>query len=188
MVAWHNSKRVTKIVSSLPVAKEIEAKIKAELVSGEYYDRKKKVKEEIKFEDFFYNIYLPYAKQNKKTWKDDDSLYRNWIKNIIGSKQIDKTSQIDFEKIKQVMSESHKSQRTIEKTLKTAKHIFNIAKNLGYFSGDNPLLKVKSPKPNNKRMRFLSKEEASSLLEETKKVNSALYEMCAISLYCGLEK
>ena len=186
VVVSHNYKRVVKRVPNLELAKEIEIKIKSELVSGEYFDRKQKRKEETLMNDFFYNIYLPYAKQDKKTWDSDETAFRLWVAPVIAEKPLSEVSQMDIEKIKKFMADNNKSPRTIQKALTILKHVFNIAINLGYLTKENPVKKVKLPRPNNKRIRFLSKEEANQLLELAKQKDNTLYEMCILSLYCGL--
>lgn len=186
VVVSHNYKRVVKRVPTLELAKEIEVKIKSELISGEYYDRKQKKKEEILLDDFFYNIYLPHAKQDKKSWADDEAVFRLWVLPVITKKPLSEVSQIDSEKIKKFMSDNGKSPRTIQKTLTILKHVFNVAINLGYLTTENPVKKVKIPKPNNRRIRFLTVEEANKLLDLAKQKDQTLYEMCLLSLYCGL--
>ncbi|MGC8502082.1 tyrosine-type recombinase/integrase [Desulfurella sp.] len=170
----------------MELVKEIEIKIKSELVSGEYFDRKQKRKEETLMNDFFYNIYLPHVKQDKKTWDSDETAFRLWVSPVIAEKPLSEVSQMDIEKIKKFMADNNKSPRTIQKALTILKHVFNIAINLGYLTKENSVKKVKLPRPNNKRIRFLSKEEAKQLLELAKQKDNTLYEMCVLSLYCGL--
>ncbi|MGE4547338.1 MAG: hypothetical protein AB7E28_06155 [Desulfurella sp.] len=43
------------------------------------------------------------------------------------------------------MPENNKSNRNIQKMIAILKHVFNVAKNLGYFAGDNLLSNIKMP-------------------------------------------
>ena len=182
-----NGKRITRTVpNNLELAKEIEAKIKAELISGEYYDRREQAKLETTFNDFFESKYLPYAKQNKKSYNREETLYRLWIKPVIGNKQLNKISPFDIEKLKKQMAEADKAPRTIQYALAVIRHIINKAKDWGYFLGDNPIRKVKMPTINNRRIRFLTREEANTLLNELKKRSKQTYEMAYLSLYTGM--
>lgn len=70
--------------------------------------------------------------------------------------------------------------------LAVTRQIFNYADLTGDFSGRNPASKIKVPQPDNRRIRFLSKSEADQLLKVVKNVSGQLYNICLLSLYCGL--
>ncbi len=44
--------------------------------------------------------YLPWAKENKKTWRDDDYHYRKHIEPRFGEKALESISAFDLEKMK----------------------------------------------------------------------------------------
>ncbi len=185
-VSFHG-KRVRQAItgSNLQTAKEIEAKLKSELVSGEYYDRRQK---KVKFEEFVKEKYLPYTKDNKKerTYAIEKFYFRLWINPIIGNKTLDEISPFDIEKIKKEMMDKNKSPRTIEYSLAIIRQVFNKAIEWGIFNGTNPTTRVKKPKKDNRRIRFLTKEEAEKLLDELKKHSMQDYEIAYISLYTGM--
>lgn len=56
-----------------------------------------------------------------------------------------------------------KAPRTIQYGLAIIRHSLNIARDWGYFTGDNPVCRVKTPKVNNRRVKFLTVEEATAL-------------------------
>jgi len=85
------------------------------------------------------------------------------------------------------MKEAKRAPRSIEYALAVIRQAFNRTKEWGIYQGDNPACKVKKPRVDNKRIRFLSPDEARMLLEECKKRSRQLYEMCLLSLYCGLQ-
>ena len=182
IVVKHNRKLVRKqIHGSLTLAKNIEAKIKAELANGDYFDRKRS----ITYDDFMKRKYLPFA-MSKKSYAREETLYRLWIKPVIGSKAIDNISPFDLEKLKKQMAEAGKAPRTIQYALAVVKHSFNKAADWGYTAAINPASRVKSPKVNNRRSRFLTKEETEMLLIECRKRSRQLYEIALLSLHCGL--
>lgn len=186
VVVYHNGKAVTRCVpNSLELARQIEAKIKTELVSGEYYDRKKLDKLQTHYSEFMIEQYLPYAKE-KRSYNREEELYRVWINPIIGNKPLNKISPFDLEKLKKNMSLAGKAPRTIQYALAVVRHSLNKAKYWGYFSGDNPVSMVKAPKVNNRRIRFLAVDEADRLLAECRKRSRQLYEICLLSLSEGL--
>ena len=181
-----NGKRVTRVVpGSLELAKEIEAKIKAELVSGEYYDRRKKAKQNIKFSEFMEKKYIPYAKENKASWDKEEYLFRVWVAPVMGNKKMENISQFDIEKLKKTMKDAGKAPKTINYAIDVIRMAFNMAIKWGY-ADKNPAVNIKRPKTDNRRVRFLTKEEANLLLAECKKRSQQLYEIVKLSLYTGM--
>ncbi len=182
-ISFHGKRvRQTLTGSSLYRAREIEAKLKSELVSGEYYDRRQ-VK--VVFEQFVREKYLPYAKE-KKSYSREETLFRLWILPVIGKKSLHNISPFDIEKIKKEMAKSDKSPRTIEYALAVIRQAFNKAIEWGVYNGINPATKVKRPKKDNRRVRFLTREEAEKLLDTLKKHSTQVYEMAYLSLYTGM--
>jgi integrase len=93
---------------------------------------------------------------------------------------------LHLEKLKRDMTTAKQSPRSIEYALAVIRQIFNAAKRLGSFQGENPTVKVKFPKPDNGRMRFLTREEADKLLKALKGKSDDAYDMSLLSLNCGL--
>ena len=56
------------------------------------------------------------------------------------------------------------------------------------FRGPNPMDKVKTPRVQNKRDRFLTKAEAKQLLDALKEVDMEVYQQAAISLLTGMRR
>ena len=182
-VSFHGKRiRQTITGSNLQGAREIEAKLKSELVSGEYYDRRQ-VK--VEFEQFVKEKYLPYAKE-KKSYSREEVLFRLWILPVIGKKTLDNISPFDIEKVKKEMFANGRAPRTIEYVLAVIRQVFNKAIEWGFYNGANPTAKVKKPKKDNRRIRFLTKEEAEKLLDELKKRSRQIYEIAYLSLYTGM--
>ena len=184
-----NGKTVTRQVpNNLELARQIETKIKTELIGGEYYDRRQAAKRDIKYKDFIKDKYLPYAKSNKKSWAREESLLRLWILPVIGKKSLSSVSPFDVERIKKTMSEAGGAPRSMEYAIAVIRHTFNKAIDWGYYVGTNPTSRVKKPKSNNKRIRFLTPEEVHALLDELKKHSQQVYEMALLSLHTGMRE
>jgi integrase len=66
------------------------------------------------------------------------------------------------------------------------RQIFNKAIAWGMWDGENPIKKVKLPRLNNRRERFLSQKEAKLLLEELQKVSPQLHDMSLLGLHTGM--
>ena len=145
-------------------------------------------REGVTFQTIFDDHYLPIAKQNKKpvSWKQEETLLKTWISPVIGSLPLKDISPFHLEKIKKELADAKRAPRTIQYALATVRQVFNFAINHDLYSGGNPVPKVKMPKVDNKRIRFLTHNEADRLLEVLSKTSSQLYEMSLISLNCGL--
>jgi integrase len=76
--------------------------------------------------------------------------------------------------------------RTIHYCLAVTRQVFNYGKKHDYFFGDNPVCKVKMPTTDNRRMRFLTLEEAQMLLDEIQIHSALTYRITLISLDCGM--
>jgi len=167
---------------SLAEMREIEDARRAKIEE----DRKRRAIEEITFREVFFNYYLPQAKMDKKSWNRDEGQAKKWILPVIGHKPIANVSPFDVEKIKKKMFDAGRSDRTVEYALAILRHVFNFARKHNLFVGDNPVSRVKIPRPDNRRVRFLSKDEAMMLLNELKGRSPQLYRVAALSLFCGL--
>jgi len=186
VVVYHNGKAVTKhIPNNLELARQIETKIKTELIGGEYYDRRKQAKQQISFNDFMIKKYLPYAQSNKISWVKEEMLFRLWIKPVIGNKCLKDISQFDIERLKKKMNEADKAPKTINYAIDVIRMAFNMAIKWN-IAKNNPAFGIKRPKKDNRRMRFLSPEEAQSLLNECKRRSQQLYELAFLSLHTGM--
>lgn len=145
-------------------------------------------KEAVTFDRFFTDTYLPQAKADKKerSTTRENGLFDKWIKNAIGSIPLKDVAPLHLEKMKKVMSEGKQSPRSIEYALAIVRQVFNTAKRLGVYGGESPTSRVKAPKVDNGRMRFLTKKEATMLLNALKTKSADVYDMTVLSLFAGL--
>ena len=145
-------------------------------------------KEAVTLKSFFDDIYLPQAKADKKesSIKREQGLFDTWIEPALGIMPMKDISPFHLEKLKRDMDSKGQSPRSIEYCLSVIRQIFNTAKRLDVYTGDNPTAKVKFPKPDNGRMRFLTHEEAGLLLNALKGKSVDVHDMTLLSLNCGL--
>ena len=179
------------------VAKEKEAKEQAEQECLE--------KEAITFGKFFKDTYLPQAKADKKTRtaQREEGLFNLWISPVIGHFPMKDITPFHLEIIKnnmakkvikeveqssgiKIMKEIKQSPRSIGYALAVIRQVFNTAKRLGVYDGASPTSQVKAPKVDNGRMRFLSRAEATVLLNALKAKSADVHDMTLLSLHCGL--
>ena len=84
------------------------------------------------------------------------------------------------------MMKAGKSPGTIERVLGMFSSMWGWAKREGLVDGPNPKSKVKKPLEDNKRDRFLSRDEAVILLKALRDKSSVTHDMALLSLFCGL--
>lgn len=137
---------------------------------------------------YFNEIYYPAIKQEKKlkTHRAEEQLFRIWIKPVIGKKSFKDVSTFDLERLKKKILDAGRSPRTAEYCLTTLGQIYRHAERLGFFTGEIPTTRVKKPKFDNKRVRFLSLDEAHLLLSKLKGMSIQVHDMALLSLHCGL--
>jgi integrase len=145
-------------------------------------------KEAVTFDYFFNGDYLSRAKADKKSKSviREEGLYGKWIKNAIGHFPMKGIAPFHLEKLKKGMTDGGQSPRSVEYALAIIRQVFNTAKRLGKYKGESPTALVKSPKPDNGRMRFLTQEEATRLLNALKTKSADVYDMTLLSLHSGL--
>ncbi len=151
-------------------------------------ERERLEKEAVSFKEFFDNTYLPQAKADKKERSTirEEGLFKVWVSPILGHLPMKDIKPFHLEKLKKVMTDGGQSPRSVEYALSVVRQVFNVAKRLGSFEGENPTAKVKFPKPDNARMRFLTHDEADKLLESLKRKSTDVHDMTMLSLHCGL--
>lgn len=148
----------------------------------------KKKREQITFKHIFENDYFPQAKSDKalETVSGEKSLFRLWIGPVVGTLPLKDIAPIHLEKIKKNMKDDNKSPRTIVYMLSVVSQVFNFAIRNNLYRGNNPVSQVKKPKIDNKRLRFLTRDEADTLLNKLKEEDQEMWEIALISLHCGL--
>lgn len=129
--------------------------------------------------------YLQWAKDNKKSYSEDEQRYRTHLAGPLGDKPLKSITVLDLERLKRNLKEKL-SPATVKHCLVLVRQMFNKAAMWGIYDGPNPVKGIKLPSLDNKRTRFLSHEEAHALLEELKKRSLQVHDQALVSLYSGL--
>ena len=178
---------------SLAEKRELESKRKTD----ELLKKETQKRENIPFNKLAIT-YLEWAKGEKKSWKDDRSLYLNHIKSALGSIPIKNISMIHLEKLKRTLQSKKGrygkklSDATIKHCLVLVRQMFNRAISWKMYEGVNPVTSTARENKkflrtvDNKRVRFLSNQEAKLLLDELKNRSQQLHNICQLSLYTGM--
>jgi integrase len=131
--------------------------------------------------------YLPVAETNKKvdTIRKEKEHFKNWIMPVLGNLPLQNIAPLNIERLKKNMLDAGRSPRTIQYVFATIRQCWNLAKRDGIVTSESPTRLVKLLKFDNKRLRFLTHEEADSLLDELKTRSLQTYRIALISLHCG---
>jgi integrase len=166
---------------------------KREAAEAEKQARKKQEAEEKKaaltFGEIFKEKYLPHIRQNRRnpqSAENEETLFRLWVAPVIENRPLAEIAPLQLEKIKSSMLKAGKAPRTVRYALEMIRQVFNYAERNSLFDGANPVKKINLPSPDNRRMRFLSREEAEALLKDLANRSKDTHDMAALSLYAGL--
>lgn len=155
---------------------------------GEALEKARQENENLTFGQFFLDTYFPIAKTSKKkvSWEKEESHFKHWIEPAIGEIPLKDLRPIHLERLKKTLQEAKKSARTIQYIFSTVRVVWNTARKHRVIEGDSPTRAIKKPKVDNKRIRYLTTEEARTLLEDLESRDLATYRMAYISVFTGL--
>ena len=187
-------RRITKVVPTLREARKLEEAIRATLaaedVLGVPLVREKQ--EVPRFSEFFEKVYLPEKKRTIKNENDFKNViggyYRKWLKPVLGDKPLDKIDKGDVAKVVEALTSAGKAPRTVEHVLAILRNTLNVALDAGLIA-KNPASKFKLPRYDNKRTRFLTREEAEKLLAEARRRTTPrnwIYPIVLMALTTGM--
>lgn len=162
-------KRDTRVVDNLTLARQKEATLKADLEREDMDIKKNKKKVPTLGE--VWSKYLPWARENKKSWRDDDWYYRKHIEPRFARKTLDSISPIDLERMKTELRKGVDGKgrpyaaQTVKHQLCIVRRLYNLARKWGLYDGKNPVEAVTMPRVDNKVSEALSNEELTRLLD-----------------------
>ena len=115
-----------------------------------------------------------------------ESRLRIWLKPLVDC-PLESIGTSDLEKkVVKPMLEAGRSPATVELVLRLFSVIWHRAKKLELVTGDCPVIQVKRPKIDNRRVRFLSPAEAARLLAALKERSLDAHDQALLSLFTGL--
>jgi integrase len=130
--------------------------------------------------------YDEWLDTGKITPSADRGYYEKHIKPIFENTLLSKVSPFDLERIKISLLNLGLAPATVKHVLVLIRQLFNKAISWGMWKGENPIKKVKLPRLNNQRERFLTKEEAQLLLKELATWGRHNHDICMLSLHTGM--
>jgi len=163
-------RRTSRVVDNLTIARELEVSIKAAMLRQEFDVKVHKVQEKPLTLDDVWEKYLPWSKQHKKTWRDDDYHYRKHIQPRFGNKALESITPFDLEKMKSELRKAVNAHgkpfaaASIKHHLILVRRLFNLAVKWNLYQGPNPIKSVEMPKVDNQVTEYLTDEELSRLM------------------------
>lgn len=154
----HKRKR-ERIGPSKKQAEIVLKKRKVEIAEGKFLDIQRHQK--VRFQEMAKTYIEAYSRPNKRSSRRDEISLNNLV-SFFGGKCLHEISSLDIEKYRVERLRSV-TPATINRELACLKHMFNKAKEWGKTTL-NPAAKVKLLREENRRVRYLEKEEIGSLL------------------------
>ena len=140
------------------------------------------------FSQFREELYWPSAQQRKSpgALRSESAIFKHWLRPHIGKMLLQDILPGQIQAVADAVLARGRAPRTAQYVLAVISQVWNAAYGYGLVSGENPVRRVKKPRTDNRRMRFLSRQEAFALLEEIRPRSQDLYDSCLLSLFCGL--
>ena len=163
------------------LAETVLKKRKVEIAEGRYLDIKKN--EKIKFENFADQYLELHSKINNRSWQKSDLYNITILKRSFSGKYLYEITPVMIERFKTERIKEV-SPATVNRNLACLKCMFNKAIQWGKLE-ENPFRAVKLLKENNKRLRYLEKEEIVKLLA---RCSRHLRPIVVVALNTGMRK
>lgn len=168
----NGKRRRETIGDSRKLAEAVLRKRKVEIAENKYLDVRRDLK--IKFEDFADEYFEKHCKVNNRSWDQGDTVNIKTLKSFFSGKYLYEITpslveEFKAKRIKTKVTDTRSIKpSTVNRNLACLKSLFNKAIAWGKYSGVNPAKAVKLFKENNKRLRYLEREEISRLLHVSK--------------------
>ncbi|MDR3319594.1 MAG: tyrosine-type recombinase/integrase [Desulfovibrio sp.] len=149
---------------------------------------KARAKGNVSFAEFWQTEYWPAAELSKtpRTLETERGYYGKWLAGSLGDIPLPKIDVVKLEALKQRLQKSEKSAATITKVLGIVRQVWNMAVTRDIIQGDYPGRRLKMPRQDNARVRYLEPDEAKAMLDALKPKSIDCHDEALIALFCGL--
>jgi len=141
---------------------------------------------EITFSEFFKTKYLPAQHKKISSLTAEKAYFREWLAPELGHLPIKQITPFNLEKVKKNMLDAGRAPRTIQYTFAVFRQTWNTAKAQGLVKKESPTKNVKLPRFDNRRLRFLTQEEAEALLNDLILRSSQMHQLALLALHTGM--
>ena len=138
--------------------------------------------------DFWSDKYYPHIQLYKSTnsVRTEQLLFNKWLHPLADLNLRDIRKEHIETQVVRPLLEAGRSPRTVEYSLAVISQMWNMAREYEIVNGDNPVSKIKKPRKDNKRDRFLTEDEAHRLLDTLKTRAPDVHDLAVLSLFTGL--
>jgi len=159
------------------------------------------IKRNMSFEEVF-TLFLVASKEKKKnprSWKREEQLARLHILPIFGNLPLSRIANVPhLRTLQKNMEAKGLAPASIRYAFHVVRIVFHFAMDEGLFRGTNPALErskkaisknrsgIEYPQEDNKKERWLEREEAALLMKELAKRSGEVHDMAMLALYAGL--
>jgi len=170
-------------------AEQAETKVRDQVFQGTYGTSQLGIQD---FCEFVSEMYLPWAKANKRTWRNDEIITNQWTE-IFRGKMLREVSPLAIEKWKRDRAQSItrrgtiRSPASVNMELAVLSRIFALAVELEQ-AASNPCRKVRKLRVDNQRNRYLSEDEETRLMAQLKGRRRHLYPLVVLALGTGMRR
>ena len=141
---------------------------------------------EITFSEFFKTKYLPEQHKKPASLNAEKAYFKKWLAPELGHLPIKRITSFNLGKVKKAMLDAGRAPRTLQYCFAVFRQTWNLAKTQGLLSEESPTKNVKLPRFDNKRLRFLTNEEADALLIDLALRSSQTHKIAILSLHTGM--
>jgi integrase len=106
----------------------------------------------------------------------------------LAEKTLDQVNASDLEAVRDRMSAMGRKPATVKHVIGMVSRVYSLMARWGAHDGPNPARNVKLPTRDNKRERYLTRDEAGRLLEALKGRSDYVWRLATASLYTGMRK
>jgi len=169
---------------SLAEAKRLAKDIKAEIRLGADPRAEAKAKKAVPtFTEFFRDSYLPFAKQQKRSWVRDEQLFRLRVEPAFGHMRLNELKRQAVQSFLGVIQKENLSKASADHHVKLIRQMMNRAVEWEVIT-TNPVARIKLFNADNKKEKYLEGEELTRLLHVLKTdtnrgvCNAAMFLLC----------
>jgi len=142
--------------------------------------------EMITFDDAFKIVFWYHFNTSKKGAENQICRYNLYLRGTIGNMPLNKITKIVLEEVKIVLLRKNLKPQTIYHIFSLVSVVYNKILGWDSYFGYNPVKGMKLPKKDNRRTRFLEKEEAQALFIALDERSHETYLISLLSLCTGM--
>ena len=169
-------------------AQDAEAIVRLDVLQGKYG----KAQGEGVFMEYVENVFLPWSRENKRSWRDD-RYHVEVFRAYFGTKRFSEITPLLLEKYKrerraeETKLKQQRSPASVNRELELLSKIFNLAIRDGE-TASNPCSQVQKYREDNQRTRYLQPDEENALLAQLVGPRSHLRPIVILAIHTGMRR